>query len=94
MRRESRFRDAEDNRKNAIRYILLHELGHVFAAGHFSGDFAEAFATYVHTVLMKKPYAIELYRAGELVRTNRACWDEARCAEKRAILERLLGVQP
>lgn len=169
--------DAEDNRKNAIRYILLHELGHVFAAGlpvhpswnlapndvrsverfayfrttwvvvkdenryktvfddtvfpqrrdvvyygkpklagdqmvsvyenlantnlptlyaagHFSDDFAEAFATYVHTVVMKKPYSIEIYRDGTLVRTQRACWDEARCAEKRAILERLLGVKP
>jgi hypothetical protein len=169
--------DAEDNRKNAIRYILLHELGHVFSAdlpvhpswnlppsairsterfAYFNetwlvakkenryatvfdetvfpqrrdvvyygkpklaadqmipvydnlgktnlptlyaatlpgDDFAEAFATYVHTVLAGKPYSIEIYRDGALAKTYTACWSEPRCSQKRAILERLLGVTP
>jgi hypothetical protein len=54
-------------------------------------DFAEAFASYVHTVLMKKPFEIRIYREGKVAKVYKACWTEQRCAEKKAILERLLG---
>jgi hypothetical protein len=165
--------DAQDHRKGAIQYILLHELGHVFsttakvhpswarrpkdlapaeefpyfrlswladrgadryvslydgvfrerskvlyylgarlqasemepiyaqlertnfptlyAATHPGDDFAEAFANYVHVVLMRKPFAIEITRNGRVVKTYGPCWNEARCAEKRRILESLLA---
>jgi len=163
--------DREDNRKNAIQYILLHELGHVlainekvhppwnlepkeitsiadfpfarlswaiegdryatkfdasfpqrkdlvfylgarlkadqmlatydslertnfpslYAATSPGDDFAEAFASYVHTVLMKKPYQIRIYRDGRIVKTVQSCWEQARCAEKRKLLERILA---
>ncbi|HWA39510.1 MAG TPA: hypothetical protein VG873_16770 [Burkholderiales bacterium] len=53
-------------------------------------DFAEAFASYVHVVLMGKPWEIRLLREGAPVKTYRTCWDEPRCAEKRRILEALL----
>jgi len=53
-------------------------------------DFAEAFTTYVHTVVMHKPFAIRIYENGQLVKTYRACWDQPRCAAKRKILEALL----
>ncbi len=165
--------DKEDNRKNAIQYILLHELGHVLAvrsdlhpswvvpprepqpttsypyfqlswlvswndrrfvtvfddvfpqrkdvvyylsaklpAGQmtsvYSGlertnfptlyatthpwdDFAEAFVTYVHTVLLRKPFEITIRQNGEIARTFDACWEQQRCAEKRVLLERTLA---
>ena len=165
--------DGQDNRKNAIQYILLHELGHVLSIGgdihppwnlepkevpasaryrffdlswkvdresdsyvtvfdarfpqrksvaYYFGakltaadmvstytnleqtsfaslyastspgdDFAEAFASYVHVVLLRRPWQITITRAGEIVKTFNACWDEPRCADKRRVLEDILA---
>jgi hypothetical protein len=163
----------QDNRKNAIQYILLHELAHILAVGekihppwdiepknvqstsdypffllswaiakednryvtlfdsafpqrkdvvyyfgaklpadqmvdtyanlertNFStlysvvrpgDDFAEAFANYVHVVLMKKPFAIRIYIDGKIAKIYASCWDQQRCTEKRKLLERFLN---
>jgi hypothetical protein len=180
FKRDERFRlqalienEAHDNRKNAIQYILLHELGHVlsiggnihppwngepkdvgatagygyfnlswridtganryvtlfdgefaqrrnvayyfgaklgaedmvptyaslvktnfptlYAATHPGDDFAEAFASYVHVVMMGRPWRITLSRGAEVVSVVDSCWQEARCAAKRKLLEQLLG---
>ena len=53
-------------------------------------DFAESFASYVHTVLMRKPWEIKLTHDGQVVKTFKTCWDEPRCAAKRALLEDVL----
>ncbi len=53
-------------------------------------DFAEAFASYVHAVLMKRPWEIVISKDGKAVKTYRPCWDDPRCIEKREILETLL----
>ena len=53
-------------------------------------DFAEAFANYVHTVMMGKPYQITVYVDGKIAKTFRPCWSEDRCKEKRLVLERLI----
>jgi hypothetical protein len=166
---------AADNRKNAIQYILLHELGHVLAIGSdihppwwidpkevpagadfpffnlswtldretnkisplaahdfeqrkstayyfgakldgaamqptyealertgfaslygstsFGDDFAEAFASYVHVVLMGRPWEITLWRDGQRVKTVAACWGQPRCAGKNDYLEKMLGAK-
>jgi len=65
----------------------------LYAATQPGDDWAEAFASYVHTVLMNKPFEIRIYRDGALAKTYRSCWSQARCAEKRKILERFLGMQ-
>ena len=165
--------NAHDNRRNAIRYILLHELGHVLSIGgdihppweiapkdtrwfarypffdlawklerwknrfvsifdadfpqrkdvaYYFGaklqaadmeatyaavertnfpslyaatrpgdDFAESFASYVHVVLEQRPWLVTISRNGEVVKTFKACWDEPRCAAKRALLEQVLA---
>lgn len=165
--------DGDDNRRNAIQYILLHELGHVLSIGsdihppwtlapqdipatarypyfdlswtlarqenryqsrfeaafvqrrdvnYYFGarldaaamvptyenlrqtnfpslyaatqpgdDFAEAFASYVHVVLMQRPWQITVSHEGQVRMTFEACWAEPRCAGKRAMLERILG---
>ncbi len=165
--------EAGDNRKNAIQYILLHELGHIisigedihprwdgpatsvekfpfaklswqitpdngkyvsrydgtffgerrevryyfgpmigakrmaalyaklldtnfatlYAATHPGDDFAESFVTYVHTILQKRPWEIRLLSDGKIAKTYKSCWEEKRCAEKRRILEGILGVK-
>jgi len=62
----------------------------LYAVTNPSDDFAEAFASYVHTVLMKKPFEIRIYRDGKIAKVYKSCWTEQRCAEKKAILESLL----
>ncbi|MDB5873853.1 MAG: hypothetical protein JWQ07_3295 [Ramlibacter sp.] len=173
LRLDARIEDgAQDNRKNAIQYILLHELGHVLAIGsdihppwyiapkdlpasasyrfsdlswkvdrehdsyitvfdadftqrknvaYYFGaklaaadmvatyanlektsfpslyaatnpgdDFAEAFASYVHVVLLQRPWQVTISRSGEVLKVFKACWDEPRCADKRKVLEQIL----
>jgi len=63
----------------------------LYAATHPADDFAEAFANYVHVELMKKPFEIEILRNGHVVKSYGPCWAEARCADKRRILESLLA---
>lgn len=164
--------DGNDNRKNAIQYILLHELGHVLSVGanihppwnarpadveagasypffdlswqvdrkadtyrslfdaefpqrlstvYYLGarlfaaemaptyvnlkntnfpslyaatspgdDFAEAFASYVHVVLMRRPWQITIAHDGKVVHVHEPCWNELRCAKKQEMLERIL----
>ncbi len=163
---------ANDNRRNAIRYILLHEIGHIltigekihprwdkppstpegfpfaqlsweldaatgiyasrydrvgfrdrphvryyfgaklagykipdvydalmktnfptlYAATNPGDDFAESFASYVHTVMQKRPWEIRVFADGKLAKTYRTCWEEVRCADKRRLLEKFLGL--
>jgi hypothetical protein len=57
-------------------------------------DFADAFASYVHTVLMGRPLEIRILQDEQLVKTYRSCWAETRCAEKRKVIEQLLQPRP
>lgn len=62
----------------------------LYAATRPGDDFAESFASYVHVVLMRRPWQITISRDGQVVHTFKACWEEARCAQKKKILEQLL----
>lgn len=62
----------------------------LYAATSPGDDFAEAFVSYVHTVLMRKPLQVEITHADKSVLRFPSCWTEARCAAKRALLEQLL----
>jgi hypothetical protein len=53
-------------------------------------DFAESIATYMHRVLRRRPWQLELMRGDQVVVALRSCWDEPRCAEKRRLIEDLL----
>lgn len=65
----------------------------LYAATHPADDFAEAFANYVHVVLMKKPFEIRIERDRVSVKTYMACWSEPRCRSKKAFLDRFLATQ-
>lgn len=62
----------------------------LYAAKNPYDDFAESFVTYVHTVLMGKPFEITLSADERISKVYKACWTEERCAAKRKILEHLL----
>ena len=64
----------------------------LYGATRPGDDFAEAFVTYVHTVLMKRPFAVRLYRGKTEVKVFEACWRQPRCAGKKKLLEKLLDV--
>lgn len=53
-------------------------------------DFADSVATFMHTMQRGRPYRLDVYRHGRHSRQLRTCWEEARCAEKRRLLEDLL----
>ena len=53
-------------------------------------DFAESVSSYVHGVLRGRPWKLEVWRRGQLVRTLSLCWGQERCREKQRILEELL----
>lgn len=63
----------------------------LYAATRPGDDFAEAFASYVHVVLMERLWEITVTRGGEVVQVFKACWEEPRCADKRKLLEDLAG---
>ncbi len=62
----------------------------LYAATHPGDDFAEAFANYVHVVMMKRPFEIRLYEGDKVAKRYASCWTQERCKEKRRLLEALL----
>lgn len=62
----------------------------LYGATNLFDDFAEAFAIYVHTRLLGKPYQVTLTRNGKEVRVYRSCLQTGKCPEKVAFLRDLL----
>lgn len=54
-------------------------------------DFAESFATYVHVVLLRKPWEVQVRGIGDDVETFGPCWGQPRCERKERVLRALLG---
>jgi hypothetical protein len=65
----------------------------LYAATKPGDDFAEAFANYVHVVLMHRPWQINLLKDGKVIKTVKTCWGQLRCAEKRMLIEELFGTR-
>jgi hypothetical protein len=63
----------------------------LMAATNPFDDFADSFASYVHTVILKKPFELRVHHGGKVVKVVKSCWDEPRCAAKRAALEAVLN---
>ncbi|HEX4325305.1 MAG TPA: hypothetical protein VH105_00725 [Burkholderiales bacterium] len=64
----------------------------LYGASNPWDDFAESFVTYVHTQMQHRPYAITIYHDDQPVMVYHACWEEKRCEDKRAYMERVLGI--
>lgn len=65
----------------------------LYAASSPADDFAESFVTYVHTVLMGRPFAIHIDKKGVRQTTFTACWKTERCAAKQEIMAGLFTFQ-
>ena len=63
----------------------------LYGATNLFDDFAEAFAIYVHTQMLGKPYRVEVYRNGQQRFVYRSCIATGACPEKVKALKTLLG---
>jgi hypothetical protein len=63
----------------------------LYASTNAYDDFAETFATYVHSVLMKKPCRIRICRDGQVTHEVADFWSSMRSAPKRAFMARMLS---
>jgi hypothetical protein len=62
----------------------------LYSATNHSDDFAESFATYIHSVKMKRPWQIIIQSYGKKNYKFGLCWNEERCRKKRKVLEQIL----
>ena len=62
----------------------------LYAATSPGDDFAESFASYVHVVLMQRPWQVNISQDAGSRQVFEHCWDEARCSAKRKLLGQLL----
>ncbi len=54
-------------------------------------DFAESFAMYVHTVLMRRPWELTLRQNGTIVSELGSCFTDGRCRDKRDYFDRFFA---
>ena len=79
-----------DQAEAAYRELEQTDFPSLYGATNIFDDFAEAFAIYIHTRLLKKPYSVALSKGGRLRFTYRSCVQNGRCPDKVRELERLL----
>ncbi len=63
----------------------------LYGSTNLYDDFAEAFAIYVHTRLLGKPYRVDLREPGKPLLVYRSCIQTRACPRKIAFLKKMLG---
>jgi glutathione synthase/RimK-type ligase-like ATP-grasp enzyme len=66
----------------------------LYAASNVHEDFAESFATYVHTVLLEKLHEVLIYQDDRLLASYRSFWATPRSRAKAAFFEAFLARPP
>lgn len=61
-----------------------------YSATSNADDFAESLANYIHVVVDKRPYWIEVLKNGEVLYRLESCWGTPRCSSKEMFLSWLL----
>ena len=90
----SYYRDAhlDDDAMLAIyRRLQRTSFASLYAATNAYDDFAETFAGYVHSVLMKRPSRLRICRGAVVAHEAENFWGSSRSAPKRAFLKQLLA---
>lgn len=74
-----------------VRALRQSNLESLYSATEPHEDFAESFATYVHTKIMERPWRLDLFIKGDKVDSVESCHLDGRCAQKTAYFDRLFG---
>ena len=80
----------QDQARDVYRNLSRTGFATLYAAVSPWEDFAESFVNYLHVVREKRPYEVRIREAGRPDAVFSSCWNEERCAAKRAFLERWL----
>lgn len=64
----------------------------LYSATGVQDDFAESFATYVHTEMMDRPYEVSIHHNGKEVMRTGGFWSRPCSEEKRRYMQRFLAV--
>ncbi|MBN4066966.1 hypothetical protein JYU14_02670 [Simkania negevensis] len=80
--------------KRKVAPIVYHKLQQANFPSLYSAmdpyeDFAESYAIYVHTQLLKKPYRTRVYYEDVLVMDHSSCFDSGSCPKKAAFFDAL-----
>jgi hypothetical protein len=59
----------------------------LYAATSVYDDWAESFATYVHSRILKRPYEVRIFHSGKTVTRLGPCWGTPRCSKKEKFLQ-------
>lgn len=54
--------------------------------------FAESFANYIHTIVLKRPWKLNVYFDNKSVSELTSCWNQTRCKDKKIVLEKILKI--
>lgn len=66
----------------------------LYASTRPDDDWAESFVTYVHSVLLKKPFSIKIKKDGKTIKEFGLCWGTPRCAKKESFLAKYFSPDP
>lgn len=76
-------------------YSSLHgtNFPNLFALSSSSKDFIESIANYMHTVILDKPFSVDIKENGRIVETLNSCWQQSRCQTKKSAIEDILNLE-
>jgi hypothetical protein len=80
-------RDAE----SVLRALSKTDFPTPYAATSNADDFAESLANFIHVVLDRRPYWVEVSKKGKVLYRLDSCWGTPRCAAKEKYLNELLA---
>lgn len=84
--RDTPDRPEADEMSDYYEWLQASEFSTLYASTNPFDDFGDGLATYLHTIVDGKPWKLQVTVDGKEL-TAGACWDEPRCAKKRALLE-------
>lgn len=74
------------------KHLISTNFPNLYSATNPYDDFAESFANFVHVVVLKKPWRVNVASPKDSLVLS-PCWADSRCAKKRLILEKMLNLK-
>ena len=86
-----RFRDLRRSPSRLMNALKRSNLESLYSISSPAEDFAESFATYVHAVILGRPWRLDLFADGSEVDRMTSCHLDGRCPKKTAFFDRLFN---